>query len=81
MSLSAIDTRKRSPPEVVEFLEAVLERARAGELTGVLILAQDSKGLSYSVAGINDRYVVTGWLMHAIVKLNSSTIPHEPDRD
>jgi hypothetical protein len=71
MSLTQL-APKRAVPEVVEYLEAALVRARAGEVTGVLILTQDAEGLAYSVAGISNRYTVSGWLMYAIFQLQQT---------
>jgi 1,4-dihydroxy-2-naphthoyl-CoA synthase len=56
--------------DVVEFLERILQQARAGELVGTIILTQGTDGhLHYAVAGIHDRFQVTGWLFNALVKL------------
>lgn len=58
-------------PNVVEYLQEVLDKARAGEVNGVLIVSQGPAGISYSVAGIKDRLVIGGWLFHALYKLQS----------
>lgn len=63
---------RKPDPEVVSFLEGVLEAARAGEVTGVLVLSQELDGsLKYTIAGIKDRFTVTGWLYHAMHRLQS----------
>lgn len=56
-------------PDVVRFIEQVLERAKAGEISGVLMLSQDTEGVAYGIAGIKDRFTVLGWLSHAMHKL------------
>jgi len=58
-------------PDVVEYLKEVLEKAQAGEVSGVLIVSQGPGGISYAVAGIKDRLVISGWLFHAMHKLQS----------
>lgn len=69
----SVQKLERAPcPDVVKFLEEALAIAMRGETTGVLILEQKTAGaLSYSVAGIADRYKVSGLLFHAIHKLQS----------
>lgn len=57
--------------EVVEYLEDALRKARAGEISGVLILSQNAGGLGYAIAGINDRFTTAGWLYHAMHKLQT----------
>ncbi len=58
--------------EVVELLEEALERAKKGETTGLLMLEQEGDGVvSYSIAGIKDRFKVTGYMYHAIFKLQN----------
>ncbi len=57
--------------ELVEYLESALERAKAGELLGVLMLQRDDDGLAYSVCGIKDRYEATGYLFHLLYKLQA----------
>lgn len=58
-------------PEVVRYLEEALAEAKAGKLSGVLILQQDAEGLAYAVAGVKDRFALIGWLSHAIHKLQT----------
>ena len=59
-------------PEVVEYLEEQLERARKGDMTGVLMVSQDGNGdVWYTVAGIKDRMTVLGVLSHAMHKLQT----------
>ena len=57
--------------EVVEELEAALERARSGETTGILLLEQDRDGASYFTAGLRDRFNKLGILSHAMHKLQT----------
>lgn len=56
-------------PEVIEFLEETLARARAGEITGVLILEQGPKHVYYAVAGVKNRLEQLGFLSAAMHKL------------
>lgn len=73
--VSAIGLAKKPEPnkEVVEFLEEALARAKLGEVAGILLLEQDSNGgaVSYSTSGIKDRFRTTGFLHHAIFKLQT----------
>ena len=56
-------------PELVEFVEGLLERARSGELVGVLVLEQDRDGVSYTFSGITKRWEKLGLLSHAMHQL------------
>lgn len=53
-------------PDVIKFLEETLDGARKGDVTGVLLLVQDANGVAYRVAGIKDRFKITGFLYHAM---------------
>jgi hypothetical protein len=69
---AVVKTIERKPdPDVVAYLEGALARARAGETVGVLILEQSAPNQSckYSTAGLDDRFKVMGYLMHAIANL------------
>lgn len=69
---AAVHMLKKPPvPEVVEYLERALARAKAGDTFGVMILQQDADGLGFAIAGIDDRFTVAGWLLHAIHKLQT----------
>ncbi len=63
--------KRQVDADVVDMLEKALEKARDGELRGILLLGQDSGGVSYSIAGIKDRFLVTGFLAHAMHKLQT----------
>jgi hypothetical protein len=63
--------RRPVDPDVVEYLQRALDEAKAGEITGVMILAQDPDGVRYGLAGIKDRFAVIGWLSHAMHKLQA----------
>lgn len=70
--MSALRKLERLPdPHVVEYLKGALDRAIAGEITGVLIVSEGGGEIRYSVAGLKDRLVVSGWLFHALYKLQS----------
>jgi hypothetical protein len=56
-------------PEVVEYLESALARAKAGEVNAILLVARDPDGVTYATAGIDDRWTVLGWLQYASHKL------------
>jgi hypothetical protein len=62
---------KPTSPDVVEYLQEVLDKARVGEVSGVLIVSQGPGGISYCVAGLKDRLLISGWLFHAIYRLQS----------
>ena len=57
---------RKADREVVEYLETVLERARRGETSGVLILEQRGDGCSWCCSGLGDRFRVIGYLAHAM---------------
>ena len=69
--MSAIRLLKPIEPEpnVVRYLEEALEDARSGKLRGIVLMARDANGLSYTVAGVEDRFAVVGYLTNAIYKL------------
>lgn len=71
MSAIIQQLERKPDPDVVTYLERVLEAARAGEITGVLILAQDAGGVSYGIAGLEGRYTVLGFLSHAMHRLQT----------
>lgn len=57
-------------PDVLTYLAQALEDAKAGKLTGVLLVTQQQDGAAqYSIAGIKDRFTVLGYLTHALYKL------------
>jgi hypothetical protein len=57
-------------PDVVNFLEEALAEARAGAITGVLLVKQDrERGIGYVIAGCKDRLTMLGFLSHAAYKL------------
>lgn len=57
-------------PDLIRYLEAALERARSGEIVGVLMLQQDVTGcVRYTIANIKDRFKVLGFLSHAMHSL------------
>jgi hypothetical protein len=62
-------TKPACDPDIIKYLEASLERAKAGELLGILLLEEDATGIGYKTAGINDRYKTSGFLFHALHKL------------
>lgn len=55
--------------DVIAFLETALKRARRGDIKGVVLLAEDAEGVGYEVAGIQDRFRVSGFLFHALYQL------------
>lgn len=57
--------------EVIKKLEAALDRARAGETHGVLLLEQDKAGCKYVCAGLKNRFELIGFLSHAIHQLQA----------
>ena len=58
--------------DVVKFLEQALADAQSGELTGIVLLDQMRNGkVGYATAGIADRYKVSGYLFHALHKLQT----------
>lgn len=59
-------------PDVVQFLEEALERAKSGETKGILLLEQSAKQTSYSTTGLNDRHNIVGYLQSAIHNLLST---------
>lgn len=69
MSATVREIEKRPDPDVVGFLRDMLEQAEAGEIRGVLVVAQHAADVSWRVAGIEDRFRVTGYLLHAIHRL------------
>lgn len=60
---------RKADPEVVDYLETVLERARRGETSGVLILEQRGDSCSWCCSGLGDRFKIIGYLAHAIHKM------------
>lgn len=57
-------------PDVIAVFERLLEQAKSGELTGGLVLAQDTVGgVTYEVVGIADRFKVLGFLTLATSQL------------
>jgi len=58
-------------PQVEELLERTLANVRSGETSGVLILEQKAKHLSWACAGLDDRFQVIGFLAHAMHKMRS----------
>ena len=67
---AAVRTLEKKPDaDVVEFLREILAKAEAGEVRGVLIVAQDSTEVTWRVAGIEDRFRTIGYLTHAIHQL------------
>lgn len=60
---------RRQDPDIVSVLEEILARARAGEVTGLVLVAQDACGVEYRVVGIRNRWEKIGLLSHAIHKL------------
>lgn len=58
-------------PDVVAYLKDMLARAESGDVTGVLVVAQEGEGVTYTIAGIRDRMTVLGYLSHAMHKLQS----------
>lgn len=72
MSATLAQFAPKPNQDVIEYLETTLKQARAGEITGVIIMTQGPSGhLHYAVAGIHDRFQVSGWLFNALVKLQS----------
>lgn len=70
--MSNVKAIERKPdPDVVKFISDELERAKRGEITGVLILTQDAAGTCYSCVGLKDRLTVIGYLSMAMYKLHS----------
>ena len=57
-------------PELVEFLEQVIERVKSGKTKGYLIMEQDAGSVNYSCMGLNDRFRIIGLLHNAIHKLH-----------
>jgi hypothetical protein len=62
---------KQTEPEIIRYLEELLARAHAGELTGIAVLAQDGQGVDYHTAGLKDRYTQSGFLFHLMYRLQS----------
>jgi hypothetical protein len=58
-------------PDVVDILERALEKAKSGEINGVLVLSQDPNAISYAIAGVKERFTVLGWLSHAMHRLQT----------
>lgn len=57
---------------MIEHLEELLKRARAGEIMGVLTVAQDTMGAAqYSVQNMRNRFEILGYLSHAMHQLQS----------
>jgi len=62
---------KKPHQDVVEFLREMLEQAEAGEIRGVVVIAQGTTDVSWRVAGVDDRFRLIGYLMHAIHNLQA----------
>ncbi len=70
-----LDTKRPVVAEVVKYLEETLAQAKAGDITGVLIVTEDTeRGVAYCVAGIGDRMKVLGTMSHAMYKLQSDNV-------
>lgn len=57
--------------ELVEMLEKTLAEAKDGEISAVMLLAQDCNGVRYRLYGIKDRFQVLGWLSHMMHRLQT----------
>lgn len=62
---------QKQDPDVIVYLEEILARARTGEITGVMIMAQDGKGVAFRHAGLKDRFELLGWLSHTMHNLQT----------
>ncbi len=62
---------KKVDPELVAYMEKALAAVRAGDTTGVVLLEYHSDGLRYTTCGVHDRYQCTGFLYHALHKLQT----------
>lgn len=69
--LITLNAARKPDTEVVALLERALQRAQAGEITGVLLLSQDGNGVAYGIAGLRDRFTQLGFLSHAMHRLQS----------
>lgn len=61
--------KPRVDPAVVEFLESALDKAKSGEVSGIVLVERTATDLIYSSVGIPDRWLAVGVLTHAIHKL------------
>ena len=59
-------------PEVIQYLEELLAKARTGEVNGILIVAQSSSHVHHYYAGIKDRASVLGYLSIAMHRLQDA---------
>ena len=60
---------KKADPDVVKKLEEALEQAKAGEIVGILLVTQKPEYIGYIIAGMRDRTAISGYLFHALHKL------------
>lgn len=63
---------KAVDPELIRTLELALEQAKAGEISAILLLTQDRTGIDFATVGIENRWLVSGWLQQALYKLHST---------
>lgn len=56
--------------DVLEAAEAFLDRVRAGETTGFLLVEQKRNIISWSCTQLKNRFEVIGYLMHAAYRLD-----------
>jgi hypothetical protein len=58
------------PPEIVVILQDLLERARSGEITGMVATTVcDDGGVVFVSAGMSDVYQAAGLVLHQLLNL------------
>lgn len=68
--MNIVPVKKKKVEEVVDILRNALVRAEAGEITGIMFVEEEPDGkASYSVAGLEDRFKVSGYLFYALQRL------------
>lgn len=58
--------------DAIEILEEALARIKSGETNGIFLVEQKPNEVTWSCAGLKDRFMVMGYLMYAIQKLEKS---------
>lgn len=67
MNISIVE--RKTDPGVMQTLEEVMARVRAGETTGIALLEVSPTEVTCSIQGIDDRWRVLGILTHLLHKL------------
>jgi hypothetical protein len=60
-----IAMKREVSQDAIDRLESALVDLRSGKVTGVLLVEQGPDGIWYSIAGVEDRLQVLGFLTHA----------------